>query len=114
VVIGVADPHLGVEAIARSPTRREAVAQALGGASERGGRVTARGRVELAGRALGQTHYGEGQARVEVGQLLEGGVGRGLRSEGLQGALVVLVAVAYEADVVAKTFRVRPLREALG
>src|SRR5262249_17843874 len=104
----------GVEAITRSPARREAVAQALGGAGERGGRVTARGRVELAGRALGQAHYGEGQARVEVSQLLDGWVRRGLRLEGFEGSLVVLVAVTHEADVVAETLRVRSLREALG
>ena len=73
-----------------------------------------RSRVELGRGALRQPHPGQREPRVEVRQLLDGGILGRLGLEGVQRAGVVLLAVAHEADVVAEPVGIGALGEGLG
>ena len=72
------------------------------------------GRVHLRHRLLREPQDREGEPGVELHELLDVRVLRGLGAERLERALVVLLPVADQADVVADAFGLGPLVEHLG
>ena len=61
--------------------------------------------LNLNDRAFGQAQDPQGEASVELGQLLHRRIGRGPGLESLQRTLVILLAIPHEADVVPQVFQ---------
>ena len=113
-VVEEAHPDVGVEAPLRIPRGGQRVADALGRAGEGGAGLQPESGVHLRHRLLRKPQDRERQPRVEPHQLLDVRVLRGLGPERPERALVVLLTVADQPDVVADAFGLGPLVEHLG